>query len=202
MTLPPKPDEQTGEPRPPQAPIAVDWKRREITDRAAHDVPAAPNGHGPALEWHRDPGGSFWVTALLVAGGLVVVFSVVTWGFEWVTTWWLWLFFLTGPLLGIRVARSCWYSAGADWYQQGDNFVSTYYLGSVHLRAGLIDNLELKDRNGNEVNAQLDDIQRNQALWDLVYNGILHSVRNGGAETNDRARLLLELGDTHSDPYA
>lgn len=37
------------------------------------------------------------------------------------------------------------------------------------------------------------DLQANQDLWDLVYNGIRHSVARG-AETSGYARGALKLG--------
>jgi len=36
-------------------------------------------------------------------------------------------------------------------------------------------------------------IQQNPELWNLVYNGIRHSVHRGGAETNRRALDRLQL---------
>jgi hypothetical protein len=44
-----------------------------------------------------------------------------------------------------------------------------------------------------EVAVFTGEVQQNQRLWDLLYNGILHSVVAGGAETNRIARRALKL---------
>lgn len=53
---------------------------------------------------------------------------------------------------------------------------STNWLGSRSASAGAALTTWTSGRHGNEVHSQLWTIQQNQALWDLVYNGILHSV--------------------------
>jgi hypothetical protein len=43
------------------------------------------------------------------------------------------------------------------------------------------------------VSIKIINIQDNPDLWNLVYNGILHSVHHGGATANERARQRLHL---------
>lgn len=199
MSLPPMPDNETGQPRPPRAPLALEWKYPTTTEEDPSVVPAPPEGHGPALEWYYKRGVPIWYTSVLIIALLAVVYTVVTLSFSWTSTWWLWLLFFLGPIYGLALRRGCWCVAGANWYQHGDEYVNTYELTSVAIIQAARDTLELKDRDGNEITPHLDDAQRNQALWDLVYNGILHSVHRGGATTNERARLLLQLGQTRHD---
>ncbi|MEU6131115.1 hypothetical protein ABZ805_18245 [Saccharopolyspora sp. NPDC047091] len=51
----------------------------------------------------------------------------------------------------------------------------------------------LTDGYGGSARAPLHQIQRNRALWDLVYNGIAHSVHRGPATATGRALDLLKL---------
>ncbi|MGH3621326.1 MAG: hypothetical protein ACRDQ5_05975, partial [Sciscionella sp.] len=85
-------------------------------------------------------------------------------------------------------------SAGADWVAYGKSFVKIYELTSVEVKiGGAAHYLDIKDRHGSGIYAQVNDLQQNHELWDLVYNGLLHSVHAGKAETNKRAREYLRL---------
>jgi len=83
--------------------------------------------------------------------------------------------------------------AGANWYKYGRRYVKIYELTSVKVK-GTPGSwaLDLRDAEGRKVWTELDPIPQNPRLWDLVYNGIRHSVRNG-AETNQRALDRLQL---------
>ncbi|GAA2339774.1 hypothetical protein GCM10009854_15230 [Saccharopolyspora halophila] len=86
-------------------------------------------------------------------------------------------------------------SAGADWPCLGKkSFIKTYELTEVNATTGgAVRYLELEDARGNKLSVQLGDLQLNRELWDLVYNGILHSVYVRRAETNQMARDFLRL---------
>ena len=117
------------------------------------------------------------------------------WGFGWMSTWWLWLLIAPWPLLVAWSFGGYHMSAGADWVNVRGGFIKTYELVSVKVTTGGGGSyyLDIKDRHGNEVQTQLGMIQQNRALWDLVYNGILHSVHRGHATTNRRALDRLQL---------
>ncbi|WP_344447696.1 hypothetical protein, partial [Kitasatospora nipponensis] len=86
-------------------------------------------------------------------------------------------------------------SAGADWLAVPDkDYVKTYELtkATVHVD-GVAHVIQMVDSSGRSARPRVDDLQANHRLWDLVYNGILHSVHVGGAETNKRARDYLLL---------
>nr|WP_207631457.1 MULTISPECIES: hypothetical protein [unclassified Actinopolyspora] len=111
------------------------------------------------------------------------------------TTWWLWLFVVPWPFVTLLAGRNTRMSAGADWFRYGKKgFIRTYELTSVKVTTeGASRALRLNDAEQRTLSVQLNDIQRNRELWDLVYNGILHSVRGNGAETNKLARTFLDL---------
>ena len=194
--LPPKPDPQTGEPRPPHAPLESDWKGPEEKHRNGQDKAPRPVGdESPMLEWfYPTKGGSLATGAV----GSVIIFTFLTFkdgGLSWAAVWWLWLFIVPWPFIFIFVGHNSSLSAGADWVCGGKrSFVKTYELVQVKATVGgAARSIELKDRHGNTFSSQLDDLQRNRELWDLVYNGILHSVHVHGAETNKMARNFLGL---------
>jgi hypothetical protein len=49
------------------------------------------------------------------------------------------------------------------------------------------------------LSVSLSLLEEDRMLWDLVYNGILHSVIAGQAETNGRLHLHLRL--PYPSPY-
>lgn len=86
-------------------------------------------------------------------------------------------------------------SAGADWFARKHDRVDAYDLVEIKLAGAsgrLAWDLILKDKKGGEVTAELREIQSNRGLWDLVYNGLVHSVRRG-ARTNSKAVDELKL---------
>ncbi len=76
--LPPKPDPQTGEPRPPHAPLEPDWKRPEDKhENGESKVPQSPEREGPILEWFYPTlgrGGAFIGIALVIFVGFLKSF--------------------------------------------------------------------------------------------------------------------------------
>lgn len=129
---------------------------------------------------------------------LLILLGYLTWrdwGFSWMTVWWLWLLILPWPLLVVWGFAGLHMSAGADWLNFRGSFIKTYELVSVEVTTGAGGSyyLDIKDRDGREVSAQTWILQQNRELWDLVYNGILHSVHRGHAETNRRAQDHLQL---------
>lgn len=190
--LPPKPDETTGTPRPPRAPLYG------TSNDSNHDpsvpAPEPPDGCGPTLEWYVASKKSTWLGALFVVA-LFIAFFTIFYGFSWMAMWWVWLVIaLTAGLLALYV-RGTFFAAGADWLRTSNGWVNTYELTEVeiHLHGVKID-LFLKDSSGRATNNQIADLQANHDLWDLVYNGIRHSAANG-AKVNSYARGALKLGN-------
>ena len=93
--------------------------------------------------------------------------------------------------LTIGVGHCC---AGADWFARGKPWVNTYDLTSIRVTIPQNErHLELEDSTGRKLKLQLATAQESQDLWDLVYNGILHSATNGDAEVNALAGASLRL---------
>ncbi|MBB5072149.1 hypothetical protein BJ969_005237 [Saccharopolyspora gloriosae] len=111
------------------------------------------------------------------------------------STWWMWLLILSGPVVFYFYGKKHGISAGADWFAVKGGHVDVYELTKVQIvgtSGGLSWDLELADRKGTELSINLREIQANRDLWDLVYNGIAHSV-NRGAKTNPKALDKLKL---------
>lgn len=193
----PKPDTTTGEPRPPRAPVITTWPNEGKTDPTTAKYPPAPEGEGPILEWYQGEGNE------MVKGGfalsvLVVIFGcIIDWGLYWMATWWLWLFVIWPPIVFYFLGRSGGYSAGADWFAtRTKGYVKLYELKSVKVEytaGGESVGIELTDVHGGFAGASLRQLQRKRALWDLVYNGIAHSVLKGTATANEQALDKLQL---------
>ena len=57
--------------------------------------------------------------------------------------------------------------------------------------------MEFKDRDGRYLDTKLEDLQQDRGMWDLIYNGILHSVIAGGADPQD-VHSTLKIPHPHS----
>jgi len=152
------------------------------------------------LEWFYADRSSRMLTGLVVSLLGLLVYVVKDWvnghsGLSWVDTWWLWLLLLPWPFAYLIMDRHpLW--AGADWVGDPYLFVKTYELVRVRVgiaSGGLAHELQLADTDGGTARYNISDLQANPELWDLVYNGLLHSVHHQGADTNQRARDYLLL---------
>ncbi|TWH21554.1 hypothetical protein JD82_03419 [Prauserella rugosa] len=135
------------------------------------------------------------MTGAIVSIILLIYATVHESGFEWMTTWWLWLFILPWPFLFFFIGKEQKVSAGADWLAVSTrDYVKLYDLSKVTVHIdGVSHAIQLADTSGRSVRSRIGVLQLNHRLWDLVYNGILHSVHVNGAETNKRAREYLQL---------
>jgi len=196
VSLPPRPDPHTGEPRPPHAPLErEDGKPGHRRAAGKGKVPQPPANEGPLLEWFYPDRTTRLISGLFCVALGMTVFAVKDGGFGWITNIWLWLLLVPWPILFLVTGRNVRMSAGADWLVYGNRaFIKTYELVSVAVVVdGAAHSLKIKDRYGGSIHAQINDLQQNHELWDLVYNGILHSVHLENAETNKRAREYLQL---------
>ncbi|WP_254622716.1 hypothetical protein [Rhodococcus sp. W8901] len=156
--------------------------------------PVVPEALGPVLEWSRPTHRDLW----LITGGMVallVVYLTVVNGFQWITMWPVWLFIaLVVPFTFWRFGGE-WFAAGAVWAQLGKSWVNTYELVEIKFSVdGLNRVLRLKDSSGRQIYSfRLRNMQANPRMWDLVYNGILHSVASGNCEVTPKARKVLML---------
>src|SRR5437879_4623827 len=99
IDLPPKPDPLTGEPHPPRAPREWPGSASEA-ERDPHRFGATwPKEIGPLLESFVPSGRNKLAAAavlmLVMAGGVTLISD----GFDWLTSWWAWLCIVAvGPL--------------------------------------------------------------------------------------------------------
>ena len=206
--LPPKPDSVTGLPRPPHAPgffgRDVPFETDEFREHDPAQRPSPPEGQGPVLTWFRKNQKSARIGAIGL-GLLLVAMLCIRNGFGWLENpkyWAVWLLVLGFAAYIYFTTRHQRPSAGAEWLARGKKWVRTYELVKVTCYTTLNGAyLRLVDGDGRKmwyplVDFGLDD----RLLWDLTYNGILHSVIAGGAKTNGMARRAIALPDRVPEP--
>lgn len=203
--LPAVPDRATGEPRPPTAPTGDNaGSLHTPIDRAPHRHPLCPpSDQGPVLEWNQT---STWLAtkvSCVVALIAVGVVSLIQHGVSWTTTAWpAWIGIAVVTLAMWVSMRREWLAAGAFWVQNRRAWVLHYELTRVEFhepvllgwgRSNRPVTLRLTDSNARTVKARLRALQANPKMWDLVYNGILHSVASGRCDISPRAYFKLGL---------
>lgn len=83
---------------------------------------------------------------------------------------------------------------GAEWLQTPKEWIRLYDLVEVSGSYRGIDfGFDLVDHDGRHVRLSVMDVQASQRTWDLIYNGILHSVVVNGADVDKTARKMLQL---------
>ncbi|MEV0947125.1 hypothetical protein [Rhodococcus sp. NPDC049939] len=194
--LPPVPDPHTGEPRPPTAPRRESSANETTpTDRTPTKPPPAPEDLGPTLEWFQFES-KHRMQATIGMPAIVAAFATLkVGGFDWVSDWGFWvLLTVIGAVMYWRTGYE-WMAAGAMWVQEGPKWVNTYELVRIRFSVdGLRRVLRLEDAEGRKVHSfGLRDVQSNPQMWDLVYNGILHSVASGNCDISRKARKVLQI---------
>lgn len=193
--IPPRPDPSTGAPRPPAAPTSFPTGEATPTNRQPRSHPPIPTDRGALLEWYQGTTHTAIVFGVVMALLMGVLPTANSGSFHWMTAWWWWWLLMLGAgFIVYKAFSNIWVAAGASWAQTGKSWVDTYQLTSIKVgAAGANQMLRLKDSAGREASFKLRDVQRNQALWDLVYNGILHSVSDGQASPPMGTRKILSL---------
>jgi hypothetical protein len=190
------PDIHTGEPRPPHAPHRGTWPAGvPDTDPAAKPEP--PPGEGPVLEYFKRSHRESLLYALAGAVILAVGGTIISRGLSWIGHWFYWALILATALTFFVLGQVEVFAAGAQWFKFKKKWVRTYELTEVKLKARGPGwwHLVLADRHNHRVTVPLNNLVQNRELWDLVYNGILHSVHKNQVTTNRAARKLLRLPD-------
>lgn len=183
--LPPMPDRETGLPRPPHAPNFIGNRQRPDQDLGRETrlsaKPPPPEGQGPVLVWYRSSrrgavtAGIIGVVVIVGALYLIKGFNVRVFEF-----WWVWLI---AVLAGVGIyfsTKKSWCAAGADWFCFQKSWVKTYELAEIKTR--FISNtiyVYLTDADDRKVDAPINIIQEDRLIWDLLYNGIRHSIAKG-----------------------
>lgn len=90
-----------------------------------------------------------------------------------------------------------------EWLQQWrGGWVRTYELAKVTASSHVTGTqLSLTDRGGRKIQINSEHIQEDRLMWDLVYNGIVHSVVAGGAETNGALHSIFDVPRPKPEPW-
>ena len=198
--LPPRPDPWTGEPRPPRAPGFIKWDKPpkdqdSERDRSERRKPTPPEGQGPVLEWYRHS--QRFAIKMGIGGAVLIGIGV---GFKqgldysWLSMPWMWLVLAVAGLGMYSIFRAIDPAAGSDWLKVGRMWVLLYELTEIKARhRGASMHLDLKDSGGRSLQVRVDHLQEDRDLWDLVYNGLLHSVLVNDATTNHTVHSRLKV---------
>lgn len=188
------PDPVTGEPRPPSAPRTESKGTRTTPPGSPTTEIVVPPEMGPPLEWCEESkhyplqGAIFYLCLFAVCG------TVIYRGFEWTSNWFLWVFITVICVTMYFDLKKDRVIAGARWVQQREEWVSTYEL--VRIRSttvGLNRAMSIRDTHGNKLVLVLSTTQKNPPLWNLVYNGIAHSVAHGDCDISKAARRIIKV---------
>ena len=199
-SLPPKPDPQTGQPFPPHAPAYTSTDKGDPALDHDRDTSLSaklrpPSGQGPTLVWYQASRRKA-LTAVAGVYVLVMVGIFIVRGFttDWMHFWWIWVAMAAGAALAYPIVMKESSAAGAEWVMMNKAWVRTYELTSVkaYTYSNSL-NLHLVDRDGRKLQTNISRLQDDRRIWDLAYNGILHSVVGNRADTNQLARKSLRL---------
>lgn len=164
-----------------------------------------PPGKGPVLGGSRVSNKIALIAGSGVPSQLIVYVSLYTWSdggpFDWMGLWWMWALIAIVPAYVLLFWRGSTVSVGADWLMQNKRrWVATYDLVSVEVSGEPTDRyLNLEDRDRRFFRLRLHELQEKPWIWDYAYNGILHSVVEGGAEADAETRLQLRLPPAPDD---
>jgi hypothetical protein len=210
--LPPRPDSQTGEPFPPHGLSYFGGKETRPEDNPYREIrlsykPEPPPGSGPVLAWHRENRHGKLATALaglvILTIGAACISLLRGDGFAVLGYWQVWVIILAGTALASSPFTYLTFSAGADWLQVDHvrwgvhrrMWVDLYELKKIDASyGGTTFHLWLYDKDIG-LSRSFEELQRERRIWDLVYNGILHSVANG-AQVSKQAIGILKLNET------
>lgn len=198
--LPVKPNSETGQPLPPHAPGYMRAGKGTPEHGRGRDTtnsrkPRPPAGQGPTLVWYR----ASKRKAVIFAIGLFVfvgIFLFISRGFQvnWLPYWQVWVALIFFAVLMYFSAKAANCAAGVEWVMEGKSWVRVYELKSIKAYTYSNDlNLHLIDADGRKMQVSVTLLQSDRQIWDLTYNGILHSAIKNGAETNQLARGTLKL---------
>lgn len=178
--LPPRPDRETGQPVPPDAPTQT---AEGFNEKTPSRVPAAPPGHGPVLVQYRQKRYLAWLSGLIPVVVLSVAFIAHS-GLSAVTIWPLWILLAIAYAWTVYVARANVVTAGSDWVRCRKYWVNTYELTKIHARAYGANEPTLTLEDGERsVEMPISLIESNRTLWNYVYLGMRHSAANGAEVT-------------------
>ncbi|WP_344854098.1 hypothetical protein [Amycolatopsis ultiminotia] len=117
--------------------------------------------------------------------------------------WQLWIVIAVFTFLTSSPFTYLTYAAGADWLMversrwgvKKRTWIDLYNLTKVDASyGGTTFHLWLHSKEGG-FSRSTEELQRDRRIWDLTYNGILHSVASG-AQVSNQAVGILQLNKT------
>lgn len=188
------PDPATGVPRPPQGPLGPDSRPEERDSKRYARRPYRPPEQGAVLESFQPRRLDRIMPGVILSLICFAYVSLRDTGFDWMRIWWLWIFIVVPLPLFFVLLRTERFSAGADWAAHKRDWVRTYELKAIKIEPTERSmELSLSDTSDRRLVADLKEIQRNRELWDLVYNGVLHSIHSRHVTTDLTADWVLQL---------
>ncbi|WP_233573668.1 hypothetical protein [Amycolatopsis panacis] len=210
--LPLRPDPQSGEPFPPHGLSYVGAKQRDPVLDPNRETrlsykPEPPAGLGPVLAWHRESRRGKAVLVLTGIGLMLVIVAGISLlsgdGLAAFGYWQMWVLVAVGTILMAGPFSYLTYAAGADWFMVERSrwgvkkrlWVDLYELKKIDVSyGGTTFHLFLYDKDLG-LSRSFEELQRDRRIWDLIYNGILHSVA-AGAQVSPQAIGVLKLNET------
>lgn len=169
--------------------------------------PEPPPGLGPVLAWHRESRKGKVAVAVaglvILSGGTAAISLLRGFGLDALGYWQIWVIILVATFLATGPFSYLTYAVGADWLLveraswgvKKRIWVDLYDLTKIDASyGGTTFHLFLYD-NGGGLSRSFEELQRDRRIWDLVYNGILHSVVSG-AQVSKQAVGILKLHET------
>src|SRR5207247_9859974 len=122
-------------------------------------------------------------------------------GLRMLGAWYIWALMALGSL-GIGAStRKDWCAAGADWLMHQKAWVLTYELTEIKTR-GISNTIYvyLTDKDGRKIDASIAIFQSDRLVWDLLCNGMRHSVAKGAALKGTARSALVLRAPTNPPP--
>ncbi|QGK72092.1 hypothetical protein GIY23_06485 [Allosaccharopolyspora coralli] len=147
------------------------------------------------LEWYRHS--QRYAIGMGVLGAILIgVFVGLRQGldYSWLSMPWTWAAIAVAGLGMYGIFRKVGAAVGADWLKVGKMWVLLYELTDIKVRhRGMSMHLDLKDSRSRSLQVRVDELQEDRDMWDLVYNGLMHSVLVNGANTNRGVHSRLKV---------
>jgi hypothetical protein len=206
LDSPPRPDATTYLPFPPPSPGYHGPDRAGSAPTSEH-VPSPP-GMGPPVVHYRESRRAGFGHYTLFFALLVLLFTIMSLssgdGLRMLTYWPIVALIIITPYMMTAPLSYRTVSAGADWFAwtpskrwwtpwtPQPHYIKTYQLTKIdgYTPTWSRPHLRLRDADGHELDAAISLYQGDRRAWDLLANGVLHSVADGATITHEAVNLF------------
>jgi len=190
--LPPRPDAESGEPVPPEAPTVT---AEGFNEKKRSRVPKPPPGRGPVLAHYRQRRYLSWLGGFIPVTVLAIAFLLHS-GLEAVKIWPLWILLGVVYAWSVFVSRANVVSAGSDWVMCRKYWVDTYGLAKIDCRSqGLNQPVLVLEDAERSLEMPISLAEADRTLWNYVFLGMRHSAAGGAAVTLRARATYPQLGE-------